>query len=160
MHKSMCLDDWHSAADPKKCKTTPPHQSVKAFHVSNLGMQHSEPTFHPPTTPPLPLPFPQLQSCCSYAVSAEQQLRNLGEGEGEGGWAAAAAFLILKPPPTPPNFLGPCCGPSPFAPWALASALPSACSLRTSRASYLLGINEPPSWQLNSAGAENTSRVS
>ena len=29
-----------------------------------------------PQPSPLPLPFPQLQSCCSYAVSAEQQLRN------------------------------------------------------------------------------------
>ena len=56
--------------------------------------------FTPPS--PLPLPFPKLPSCCSYAVSAEQQLRNLGKGRGRGGGGAAG-----EPPksqnPRPPH---------------------------------------------------------
>ena len=39
---------------------------------------------------PFTLPIPKLQSCCSYAVSAEQQLRNLGMGRVKGGRAAGA----------------------------------------------------------------------
>ena len=39
---------------------------------------------HYPNPLPLPLPSPNLQSCCSHAVSAEQQLRKLGEGRGRG----------------------------------------------------------------------------
>ena len=49
-----------------------------------------------------PLPsLPKLQSCCSCAVSAEQQLRNLGMGRVKGG--APANNSRQRTPPVPQN---------------------------------------------------------
>ena len=52
-----------------------------------------------PPLSPSPLPsLPKLQSCCSCAVSAEQQLRNVGKGRGRGGGGAAAGAGERRPP--------------------------------------------------------------
>ena len=52
---------------------------------------------------PFTLPIPKLQSCCSYAVSAEQQLRNLGMIRVKRAGEPTPASGKNQPPPTPQN---------------------------------------------------------
>ena len=53
-----------------------------------------------PNPLPLPLPSPNLQSCCSHAVSAEQQLCNVGKGRGRGGGARGRRRRAAPAQPT------------------------------------------------------------